>query len=417
ENTFSPSTPRAGLLGKPNSRGNLSGEHTCVHEKRGSRDVMEHNGVRKDASLPAPVTHKKNYEKQPRRKMKDAKRGIEGHMRKRKRDRREVEDSVGKIRQKRARAEGHLLQRVLSPGGNDRDRLTLPPTYKTGLFKKGRASCPVKTGVPDLIFSEMRFLAEAENDRGTLNKGSVVSRNEEGTSMALALEASHSHGTQKSSEMAGLNQRVHNRELLERKRAKDRVLSKKHNLIKIGCRTSETSRGSSLTSKKSLLGSDGDIRRYFSGQPALACANLASSEITPGQKSQKKTKSAAVNSNLAGSSKDLRKIPEEKVGDYMLGKSRTASDSTAARESERRGTPQNGQDGELVTQELGGKRTNSRNDGQYKKVRNNILSKPQPAHYGLLVLTYSRGNCHLRRFLLSYAYVQRRPRSQGTPGI
>ncbi|OJD32887.1 uncharacterized protein BKCO1_3500033 [Diplodia corticola] len=39
------------------------------------------------------------------------------------------------------------------------DRLTLKPNESLGLFKKGRASSPVKgRGLPDLVFSEMRFL-------------------------------------------------------------------------------------------------------------------------------------------------------------------------------------------------------------------------------------------------------------------
>ncbi|KAF2146854.1 uncharacterized protein K452DRAFT_355288, partial [Aplosporella prunicola CBS 121167] len=40
-----------------------------------------------------------------------------------------------------------------------RDRLTLKPKENLGLFKKGRASSPVRgRGLPDLVFSEMRFL-------------------------------------------------------------------------------------------------------------------------------------------------------------------------------------------------------------------------------------------------------------------
>ncbi|KAF2705351.1 hypothetical protein K504DRAFT_506295 [Pleomassaria siparia CBS 279.74] len=39
------------------------------------------------------------------------------------------------------------------------DRLTLKPREKLGIFNKGRASSPVKgRGLPDLVFSEMRFL-------------------------------------------------------------------------------------------------------------------------------------------------------------------------------------------------------------------------------------------------------------------
>ncbi|KAF2468098.1 uncharacterized protein BDR25DRAFT_344409 [Lindgomyces ingoldianus] len=40
-----------------------------------------------------------------------------------------------------------------------RDRLTLKPREKLGIFNKGRASSPVKgRGLPDLVFSEMKFL-------------------------------------------------------------------------------------------------------------------------------------------------------------------------------------------------------------------------------------------------------------------
>jgi len=68
--------------------------------------------------------HERNYERQPRRKMREVKRGTEGD-RKRKRNRRELKENISKGRPKEARVEGHMLKRVLSPGGNRRDRLTV----------------------------------------------------------------------------------------------------------------------------------------------------------------------------------------------------------------------------------------------------------------------------------------------------
>ncbi|KAK8162759.1 hypothetical protein BKA80DRAFT_310244 [Phyllosticta citrichinensis] len=46
------------------------------------------------------------------------------------------------------------------------ERLTMKPNRSIGLFKKGRASTPVKgRGLPDLVFSEMRFLQKQDDTR------------------------------------------------------------------------------------------------------------------------------------------------------------------------------------------------------------------------------------------------------------
>ncbi|KAF2682781.1 hypothetical protein K458DRAFT_390697 [Lentithecium fluviatile CBS 122367] len=62
------------------------------------------------------------------------------------------------------------------------DRLTLKPRQKLGLFSKGRASSPVKgRGLPDLVFSEMRFLQghKAQPDAETRPGPSKKKRKEE----------------------------------------------------------------------------------------------------------------------------------------------------------------------------------------------------------------------------------------------
>jgi len=112
------------LLGKPYATGTSSWDHARVQEHSSANVVMKPRGPRGDESLFASVMHEKNYEKQPRRKMREAKQGVKGD-RKRKRDKRELGENIGRGRPKEARAEGHMLKRVLSSGGNHRDRLTV----------------------------------------------------------------------------------------------------------------------------------------------------------------------------------------------------------------------------------------------------------------------------------------------------
>jgi len=112
------------LLGKPYATGTSSWDHVRIQEHSGANVVTKHRGPREDGSLFAPVMHGRNYEKQPRRKMREVKHGAEGD-RKRKRDKRELRENIGRRRPKEARTEGHVLKRVLSPGGNRRDRLTV----------------------------------------------------------------------------------------------------------------------------------------------------------------------------------------------------------------------------------------------------------------------------------------------------
>ena len=112
------------MLGKPYATGTSSWDRARTRERSGANVAPKHRGPREDESPFAPVMHERNYERQPRRKMREVKRGTEGD-RKRKRNRRELKENISKGRPKEARVEGHMLKRVLSPGGNRRDRLTV----------------------------------------------------------------------------------------------------------------------------------------------------------------------------------------------------------------------------------------------------------------------------------------------------
>ncbi|ORY08204.1 hypothetical protein BCR34DRAFT_590051 [Clohesyomyces aquaticus] len=57
------------------------------------------------------------------------------------------------------------------------DRLTLKPREKLGIFSKGRASSPVKgRGLPDLVFSEMKFLQKHKSQPEVVPQAGVEKR-------------------------------------------------------------------------------------------------------------------------------------------------------------------------------------------------------------------------------------------------
>ncbi|KAH0544175.1 hypothetical protein FGG08_001620 [Glutinoglossum americanum] len=59
---------------------------------------------------------------------------------------------------------GDALHKSFASETISKERLTLNPSSRVGLFKRGRASSPVrKRGLPDLAFSEMQFLHDQKN--------------------------------------------------------------------------------------------------------------------------------------------------------------------------------------------------------------------------------------------------------------
>ncbi|KAG0638619.1 hypothetical protein HOY80DRAFT_887659 [Tuber brumale] len=365
EQGFSPSTPTPSLLGKPYTMGSFSWDHACVQKRGGARDVMKHLGPGGDEGLRASDTHKRNYEKNPRRKMREAGRGIECD-RKRKRDKKDSE-TIGRKRPKEARVQGHMLKRVLSPG-NSRDRLTLPPTNKTGLFKKGRASRLVKSGLSDLVFSEMRFLAATGGEQVALDRGRSVSRGEERFCRPHALEISRSDRAQKVSDIAHPDKLAQDRKGVQGK-IKDRALPTKLGLLNASHRTLQSPHVSSLDREESTSNPCSGIRDYFdTRKELLSSVNLAGGRVMPGRRSEKKPKSTAMNASAARTPQGLSGLMEEGQRNRVPGQPQVASESPTLRTSERRGTPRKEGNGELLTQEYLGRRTGCSNDGEYKKV-------------------------------------------------
>ncbi|KAF2806073.1 uncharacterized protein BDZ99DRAFT_103572 [Mytilinidion resinicola] len=69
-----------------------------------------------------------------------------------------------KSRRKKTDNPGAGLVHSFHANNVPRDRLTLKPREKLGIFNKGRASTPVKgRGLPDLVFSEMKFLQKRKD--------------------------------------------------------------------------------------------------------------------------------------------------------------------------------------------------------------------------------------------------------------
>ncbi|KAF2437369.1 hypothetical protein P171DRAFT_400076 [Karstenula rhodostoma CBS 690.94] len=128
-------------------------------------DETGHTDASHSASRSERSVSSKPYRRKPRHKTrperyeplsKDAKeRGLHAQ----RRDGGESNKERRKSRRKKASKSGSGLVQSFQAKNVPRDRLTLKPREKLGLFNKGRVSSPVKgRGLPDLVFSEMRFL-------------------------------------------------------------------------------------------------------------------------------------------------------------------------------------------------------------------------------------------------------------------
>lgn len=85
-------------------------------------------------------------------------------MRKHRRGNGESKKTKGKSRRNKAEKPGIGLVQSFHARNVPRDRLTLKPREKLGIFNKGRASSPVRgRGLPDLVFSEMKFLQKRKD--------------------------------------------------------------------------------------------------------------------------------------------------------------------------------------------------------------------------------------------------------------
>ncbi|CAZ84465.1 unnamed protein product [Tuber melanosporum] len=362
EQGFSPSTPTPSLLGKPYTMGSFSWDRDCVQERGGARGATEHLGPGGDGGLLARDTRKRNYEKNPRRKMREAGRGIECD---RKRKRGKDSGIMGGKHPKEARVQGHMLKRVLSPC-NSRDRLTLPPTHKTGLFKKGRASRLVKSGLSDLVFSEMRFLATTGEDQVALDQGRTMSKGEERFCRPHALEISHSDRARKVSGAAHRDKLTQDRKEVQGK-IKDRALLTKLSMLNAGHRTPSSPCVSSLGPKESTCNPGRGIRNCFDARKALLSpVNLARGRMMPGRGSEEKPKSTAMNASAVRTFQGLSGLIEEGQQNRVSGQPQAASVSPTLRTLERRGTPRKAGNGEFALQEYLGRRTGCSNDGEYK---------------------------------------------------
>ncbi|KAK8203684.1 hypothetical protein IWZ01DRAFT_91461 [Phyllosticta capitalensis] len=116
--------------------------------------------------------HPDLYTRRPRHKTRpeiyEPKPGVDREDKKRRR-KKEKEGRGKKAPKSRRRAgkdkpphQTHLFQ----PKNVTKERLTMKPNESIGLFKKGRASTPIKgRGLPDLVFSEMRFLQKQDDTK------------------------------------------------------------------------------------------------------------------------------------------------------------------------------------------------------------------------------------------------------------
>ncbi|KAI5847179.1 hypothetical protein DFP73DRAFT_622650 [Morchella snyderi] len=68
--------------------------------------------------------------------------------------------------------QGDIITDEFSADNFTKDRLTLRPTHNLGIYKKGRTSTPAKKGLPDLAFSEMKFLDGRSFDVPIIQKAS-----------------------------------------------------------------------------------------------------------------------------------------------------------------------------------------------------------------------------------------------------
>ncbi|KAF2118552.1 hypothetical protein BDV96DRAFT_643794 [Lophiotrema nucula] len=114
------------------------------------------------ARKPRRKTRPERYEPAPAKGVKE--RGTHVHHRRKG----ESIKTKRKSRRKKADKPGIGLVQSFHAKNVHGDRLTLKPREKLGIFSKGRASSPVKgRGLPDLVFSEMKFLQKHKDQPDT----------------------------------------------------------------------------------------------------------------------------------------------------------------------------------------------------------------------------------------------------------
>ncbi|TKA64885.1 hypothetical protein B0A49_05161 [Cryomyces minteri] len=133
---------------------------------------------------PPPKTYERRARHKTRPELYEAK---SGHKNRREGERtqktKRKKDSKGK-RHKSKRKESRSAGLVQSFHAKNvpKDRLTLTPAAGLGLFKRGRASIPVKgRGLPDLVFSEMKFLQTPKDHQDEQPESSKKTRKKDRT--------------------------------------------------------------------------------------------------------------------------------------------------------------------------------------------------------------------------------------------
>ncbi|KAK7609939.1 hypothetical protein JOL62DRAFT_150077 [Phyllosticta paracitricarpa] len=151
--------------------------HKPDHVGRPPRQSLEEDRpttVPSDASDPQQHEGPDLYARRPRRKTRpeiyEPKLGGDREMAKQTRQKEKEgqgkKGSKPKPRRKAAKDRQSHHAHAFQATNVTKERLTMKPNQSIGLFKKGRASTPVKgRGLPDLIFSEMRFLQKQDDTR------------------------------------------------------------------------------------------------------------------------------------------------------------------------------------------------------------------------------------------------------------
>ncbi|KAF2088310.1 hypothetical protein K490DRAFT_64988 [Saccharata proteae CBS 121410] len=152
-----------------------------------------HDGTSQSGSDPVSTSTESaraKYARKPRRKTRpELYEPQPAHGKKRKRSEGRKDKGKGAKRKSRRKAKDRPAGLVQSFHANNvpKDRLTLKPKENLGMFKRGRASSPHRSkGLPDLVFSEMRFLQKRNepadppvDDARTKRKKKETQRREE----------------------------------------------------------------------------------------------------------------------------------------------------------------------------------------------------------------------------------------------
>ncbi|CUS06720.1 unnamed protein product [Tuber aestivum] len=370
-------------MGKPPTAARFSWDLTssCAQQRHGSWGRMNHRGPEVKEILFAPPAHQRNYEIKPRRKTSEAVCNTEPG-RKRKRDKRESGENVGRKRGKGARVAGNMLKPVISSRSYSRDRLTLPSIHGTGLFKKGRASHPVKSGrsfrelpeayiwlttEPNSIGFEMRFLAETREDQAAPDRPEipVVSGGEEFLRVSLGSEVSQSDSAQKSSGITHGDEVAHVTEM--QGKVKHGLIPTSLAQLNGGRTTTELPQLRCVTQKKVVPGPASDVGDFFGAlQTLLSPAHTASKRIMPGRTSSNKPKLIVANASAGRGSQGLKGSVDERLRKHVPGQSQAVSPSLEVGGLQLRGTEK----AEGVFFGIRGdvrRPTKSGSDGEYKE--------------------------------------------------